>query len=456
MFQQGGSTPPLKSVFQEKRWSLLYPPSHSWFSIFQSSKLFTIHTCFGVIRIEKNFDENSSYLASLSVYEALINRSKATFSGPFFSGYSSQIWQGISSPNSSDHEIRKINNQDLKLMSNQEVKGAIGTQQVIVSDRHPSKYVMNKIEGTLLAPLDPRRVSSSSLSTIERCEALSAACFVYKNQGDLPLWEKYYRICYIIECFWGPGTSNNVIVSLLEKGGELKSLDNINTFLVDEVIGMYKAGKSKEEILQAIDLPFVKQEHPMFRLLTRCCKVFPRLPETGKLELYRAEHLFSEYESGKSNGEILRLFEQFYHLADPDSTRLRTPFINGGSGSNAVTSLYFFGQEGEVFMSKILKRGSFFSEKKESLFWDELRCRLDAGESREAILKDLRLPLPPHIYHLVEQRVREKFPSTEESLIASVFDENFDLFFFSKEDKEFKALALTIKESLIAFFSNSC
>ena len=98
--------------------------------------------------------------------------------------------------------------------------------------------------------------------------------------------EIYRRICHFIDFFWGAGTHGNVIISLFEKG-ELKSLEEIHAFLVDEVVEMFvKEGFDKEEIVETLNLPFTKQKHPMSYF-------------------FHLKDIIAKYESGMNNQMIL-------------------------------------------------------------------------------------------------------------------------------------------------------
>ena len=103
----------------------------------------------------------------------------------------------------------------------------------------------------------------------------------------------YSQICTVIDFFWR-GYRENVIISLFEKG-KLKSLEEIHTFLIGEVIEMHvKKGLSKEQIVRALNLPFTRQKHPMSYF-------------------FDLEEIISKYESGMNNqmifGDLAKQFE---------------------------------------------------------------------------------------------------------------------------------------------------
>ena len=242
------------------------------------------------ISTEGEEPEESPHPALLAIAEAVIHR---------FSAVLDQItiwalWKTTThyyepwKPNLSG-QIREIRMEHLRLrkdtIKNIE-KSARGTQRVIMPSGGRSVY---------------------TIESIGEWEdyVLETALFASENNYSLPLSAVLHRIRYIVDCFWGRCTHDNVIVSLFEKGeltilGEVhtfKSLEEIHRFLIDVVIEKMhkKAGMSKEEIVKLIDLPFVKYgRHP----LIDCCG------------LLADEGVIAQYESGLSTQEIYMISDQ--------------------------------------------------------------------------------------------------------------------------------------------------
>ena len=205
----------------------------------------------------------------------------------------------------------------------------------------------------------------------------------------------YRRICAAANFFWGLGTHKNLIISLLERG-RLKNLEEIHTFLINEVVKMYvKKGVSKQKIVKTLKVPFTRQKHPLSYFF-----------DIGEL--------ISKYESGMSNQKIFsqlaeRLVSKGVRKKLEMELLVKKDFANEinikrGSKSrldaNFIARLFFWGGVGEMAMRFCLEKLLYDEEEKK--FLNEIISRFLNGESREEISKDLGLPSASYIYELAE------------------------------------------------------
>ena len=361
-----------------------HPSGPANFTIDVNQKKVVISTPFQFTKIKESSSsygalergETKLFLILISYF--LIKRLHANLVG--FYDVGSTSWE-FSRPDSSDASIRKITERELRAVNRADLRHAMGSRRVIVPLQGYTRY----------------RIATIGLWGEN---VLETARFVLENNGLMPPWETRHRICFIIDSFWGARTHNNVIISLLERGN-LKSLEEIYAFLIEKVIRLYEKGKkSKEEIVEEVNLPFVEQEHPMLSL----CFRDPGNPSFER-EFLDEEGLVAKYESGMSNQEI---FE--------DCARKRGILIRSDPHIYRWIGRYFWGSEGEVIIRRGLRKllginpdfRTYLREEKP--FWDRLfSLFLESRESREEILKDLGLPSPLQIYRLVGKELVKSF-----------------------------------------------
>ena len=205
----------------------------------------------------------------------------------------------------------------------------------------------------------------------------------------------YRQVCAVADFFWGARTHKNVIISLFEKG-KLKSLEEIHTFLIGEVVKMHvKEGVSKQKIVKTLNLSFTKQKHPM-------------------AYFFDIEDIIVKYEAGLSSQSIFSELSKEFDSESLKSKLVMRILVNlkgmRSTGvfmrreaetpldANFIGRFFFWGGVGEMIMKRCLK--NFLREDEEKLFLDEILSRLSNGESREEISKDLGLPSPSYIYGL--------------------------------------------------------
>ena len=365
----------------------------------------------GILPIEGTSEELLPQISSLTISDFLIKHLDATLEEA--SNIRSAAWE-FSKADPRDTQIRRIAHQELKQLTRQDLRKALGSQRVIApfKSQGPIRYKIGSIG-------------------FWGNHVLETATFSLKNNGLIPPWEMLHRICFIINFFWGSRTHHNVIISLLERGN-VKSLEEIHAFLVEGVIRLYeKEGKSKEGIVEEVNLPFVNQEHPILILFLK--------GYTNALierELLSSNGLIFKYKSGMSNQE---LFE--------DYAKKRGILGRSDPRTYKWIGKYFWGDEGEVIVRKSVKKllgidpESYTYEREERLFWDCLALHfLEKRESREEILKELGLPSPLEIYDLVKNWAFWVF-----------FGKSFEDLFI---EENFQVLFSMIEKSISAFFSS--
>ena len=231
----------------------------------------------------------------------------------------------------------------------------------------------------------------------------------------------YRQICAVADFFWDAGTHKNVIISLFEKG-KLKSLEEIHTFLIGEVVKMHlKEGVSKQKIVKTLNLSFTKQKHPM-------------------AYFFDIKDIIAKYESGMSNRSILSDLAKELDFA---KKKLRTSLLVKKRYStevriyrklgvhldaNFLARFFFWGELGEMVMRRCLKES--FRDDEEKLFLNEILSRFLNGESREEILKELELPSPSYLDKLAQTSIDVLYP----------------IFIFESED--WKVLTSMIRKSV--------
>ena len=202
-----------------------------------------------------------------------------------------------------------------------------------------------------------------------------------KNEGELPSWVTLHQIRSIVNSFWGSGIHDNVIISLFEKG-EFKNLKEIHTFLENRVIKPYKEeGKSKQEIVESIKLPFVNITHP---LLGPFFYKNTNSPFKRDRALLGEGGLIGKYESGMSTRGILRTLNRKVKLINSFLIFQRT-------------LRFFWANECRIILSAL---SEILNMQETKLFLDRLLFRFLNGESREEILEGLGLPSAAYIQQI--------------------------------------------------------
>ena len=383
------------------------------FTIYLSYKEVMVSTPLQLIRVKESFrgyggseeEENRTFLLLISYF--LIKRLHATLDG--FYDIGSTAWE-FSRPDSSCKQIKKIADREIRAVTRKDLRDAMGSRRVIL-------------------PLEGYTRYKIAIIGLWGENVLKTARFILENKEILPEWEMLHRIYFIIESFWGPGTHNNVIISLLEKG-ELKTLEEIHAFLVEEVIRLYeKEGKSKQKIVEEVGLPFTDQEHPMLSLCFRNTSNVAFVERQFLSEegfILGEEGFIAKYQSGMSNQEI------FEHYVQKRGILSRSdPSIYKWIGR------YFWGRKGQIIVresvTKVLgiEHACPTYKREEKPFWDRLILRfLDKGESRETILKDLGLPSALQIHILIKGRsfgTREDRDHLETLLLEKDFQVLFSM-----------------------------
>ena len=343
--------------------------------------------------------EESEKLIVLPISKALISYFGATFKG--LNSLSTRYYElpEFKSPNQG---VRKVKFWELIELEEEEIGHIKIGQRIVVPRVGYSSYKIGNIgewQSSVLATADFICKNNGLLPDCERLKLPSP------KMVKLPQSEMLNRTRYIADCFWGSHTHDNVIISLFERG-ELKTLSEVHTFMEERVvIEMYmEEGLSKSEIVDKINLPFVKQKHPF-----KDC--------TG------IEELIAKYESGASNKEI--------YLSE---------------GKSIIK--YFWGAKGEIVVWAILN--NLLSLERQEVLFAKIYSLFLGGKSREEILEGFGLPSASYIYYLIESFVyREglRYPAhgDSSSYVWIYFENTCNRFF---ESRECKALSLMIKKAL--------
>ena len=241
---------------------------------------------------------------------------------------------------------------------------------------------------------------------------LETALFASENRYALPKSQTLCQIRYIATLFWGQNTHANVIVSLFERSkleflGEVYSLslEEIHAFMTRVVMRMHK-----EEVVKAIDLPFVNLTHP-FYLEPFGYRHYGLLADSG---------VIAAYESGKSNGEMMRDWNYSFFTDDfTDRDVLDQEF--------SMIGTYFWGEMLPLFLKGFESTVASYESERLKIF-KGMRVQIENGKSREKILEDLGLPSASYLYSLIKEGKPDRYKENTSRLILRMNGRYVNLF----------------------------